>query len=119
MASKYFHLLSRHVSHSSPIITSCCSNVNIRIAVFVVVSGLLFTKFRIYQIYLLVGASFTTIGAGLLYTLKVDSYAGEYIGFQFIVRFGNGVCQQIPLTVVQAFSKPEDLATSMSIVLYK
>lgn len=87
-------------------------------SVFVVVSGLLFTKFRIYQIYLLVGASFTTIGAGLLYTLKVDSYAGKYIGFQFVIGFGNGVCQQIPLTVVQTFSKPEDLATSMSIVLF-
>ncbi|RYP47059.1 hypothetical protein DL768_006854 [Monosporascus sp. mg162] len=87
-------------------------------SVFVVIAGLLFTKFRIYQIYLLVGASFTTIGAGLLYTLKVDSYAGEYIGFQFVVGFGNGVSQQIPLTVVQAFSKPEDLATSMSTVLF-
>ena len=98
---------------------SCCSNANMRIAVFVVLSGLLFTKFRAYQIYLLVGASFTTIGAGLLYTLETDSHAGEYIGFQFVVGFGNGICQQIPLTVVQAFSKPEDLATSMSTVLCK
>ncbi|KAF3767980.1 putative gliotoxin efflux pump [Cryphonectria parasitica EP155] len=87
-------------------------------SVFVVISGILFTKFRFYQIYLFVGASFTTIGAGLLYTLKVDSYAGDYIGFQFVVGFGNGICQQIPLTVVQAFSKPEDLATSMSTVLF-
>ncbi|KAI1758250.1 putative gliotoxin efflux pump [Xylaria castorea] len=87
-------------------------------SLFVVASGILFTKFRYYQIYLLVGASFTTIGAGLFYTLKVDSYAGEYIGFQFVVGFGNGICQQIPLTVVQAFSKPEDLATSISTVLF-
>lgn len=82
-------------------------------------SGILFTKFPNFQLYLLVGASFTTIGAGLLYTLKVDSYAGYYIGYQFVIGFGNGVCQQIPLTVVQAFSKPEDLATSMSTVLCK
>jgi uncharacterized protein YegL len=82
-------------------------------------SGILFTKFPFYQVYLLVGASFTVVGAGLLYTLKVDSYAGEYIGFQFVVGFGNGICQQIPLTVVQAFSPPEDLATSMSTVLCK
>jgi MFS transporter, DHA2 family, glioxin efflux transporter len=92
---------------------------NLRIAVFVVLSGMLFTKFRFYQVYLLIGASFTAIGAGLLYTLKADSYAGEYIGFQFVVGFGNGVCQQIPLTVVQAFSKPEDLALSMSTILCK
>ncbi|KAF2015071.1 MFS general substrate transporter [Aaosphaeria arxii CBS 175.79] len=87
-------------------------------SVFVVLSGILFTKFRFYQVYLLIGASFTAIGAGLLYTLKTDSYAREYIGFQFVVGFGNGVCQQIPLTVVQAFSKPEDLALSMSTVLF-
>lgn len=69
--------------------------------------------------YLFLGATFTTVGAGLLYTLKVDASAGEYVGYQLVVGFGNGVCQQIPLTVVQAFSKPEDLATSMSTVLCK
>jgi len=87
-------------------------------SVFVVASGILFTKFPFYQLYLLIGASFTAVGAGLLYTLKVNSYAGEYIGYQFVVGFGNGVCQQIPLTVVQAFSQPEDLAISMSTVLF-
>lgn len=83
------------------------------------ISGILFTKFPFYQVYLLVGASFTTIGAGLLYTLEVDSYAGAYLGYQFVVGIGNGACQQIPLSVVQALSKPEDLATSMSTVLCK
>ena len=96
-----------------------CLHLNACIAVFVILSGILFTKFPFYQIYLLVGASFTVVGAGLLYTLRVDSHAGEYIGFQFVIGFGNGICQQIPLTVVQAFSEPEDLATSMSIVLCK
>ncbi|KAJ4288094.1 hypothetical protein N0V90_012111 [Kalmusia sp. IMI 367209] len=71
-----------------------------------------------YQLYLLFGASFTAIGAGLLYTLELDSYSGKYLGYQFVVGIGNGACQQIPLTVVQAFSKPEDLATSMSTLLF-
>ncbi|KAH6657926.1 MFS multidrug transporter-like protein [Truncatella angustata] len=87
-------------------------------SIFVILSGVLFSKFPIYQIYLLVGASLTTVGAGLLYTLDIDSYAGAYLGYQFVVGIGNGVCQQIPLTVVQAFSKPEDLPTSMSTVLF-
>lgn len=87
------------------------------VAVFVVATGIVFTKFPFYQLYLVVGATFTAIGAGLLYTLKIDSYAGEYLGYQFVVGIGNGVCQQIPLTVVQAFSKPEDLAISMSTLL--
>ncbi|KAF1949860.1 MFS general substrate transporter [Byssothecium circinans] len=87
-------------------------------SLFVIASGILFTKFPFYQFYLLFGASFTAIGAGLLYTLKVDSYSGAYLGYQIVVGIGNGACQQIPLTVVQAFSKPEDLATSMSTVLF-
>jgi hypothetical protein len=119
VASKYFHSLSRPVSPSPTIITSCDSNANLLIAVFVVASGIIFTKFPFYQLYLLIGASFTAVGAGLLYTLKVDSFAGKYIGYQFVVGFGNGVCQQIPLTVVQTFSQPEDLAISMSTVLCK
>ncbi|KAI1468198.1 putative MFS transporter [Daldinia caldariorum] len=87
-------------------------------SVTVIISGILFTKFPFYQLYLLVGASLTAVGAGLLYTLEVDSYAGAYLGYQFVVGIGNGACQQIPLTVVQAFSKPEDLATSMSTLLF-
>ncbi|KAF2686350.1 putative efflux pump antibiotic resistance protein [Lentithecium fluviatile CBS 122367] len=87
-------------------------------SIFVVASGILFTKFPFYQLYLLFGASFTAIGAGLLYTLQGNSRAGAYLGYQLVVGIGNGACQQIPLTVVQAFSKPEDLATSMSTVLF-
>ncbi|KAI1660476.1 putative MFS transporter [Daldinia decipiens] len=87
-------------------------------SVTVIISGILFTKFPFYQLYLLIGASLTAVGAGLLYTLEVDSYAGAYLGYQFVVGIGNGACQQIPLTVVQAFSKPGDLATSMSTLLF-
>lgn len=119
MASNYFHSLSRPVSPSRTTVTACDIHANLLIAVFVIASGILFTKFPFYQLYLLIGASFTAVGAGLLYTLKVDSSAGKYIGYQFVIGFGNGVCQQIPLTVVQAFSQPEDLAISMSTVLCK
>ncbi|KAI0401756.1 putative gliotoxin efflux pump [Xylaria palmicola] len=87
-------------------------------SVLVVLTGIACTKFPIYQIYIFIGASLTAIGAGLLYTLKVNSYAGEYIGFQLIVGFGNGIAQQIPLTLVQTLTKPQDLADSMSTVLF-
>lgn len=59
------------------------------------------------------------IGAGLLYTMKLDAGSAQYLGYQFIIGIGNGICQQIPLTVVQATTKPEDLAASMSTVLCK
>lgn len=79
------------------------------IVVFVAISGIIFSKFPYYQIYLLIGASFTKIGAELLYTMKVAYYAGAYLGYQFVVDIANGLCQQVPLTIVQVFSKPEDL----------
>ncbi|KAK8092864.1 MFS general substrate transporter [Apiospora kogelbergensis] len=86
-------------------------------SVFVVLSGIAFTKFPLHQFYLVAGAGLIAIGAGLLYTLGTHSYAGAYLGYQFVVGIGNGVCQQIPLTIVQASSPPQDLATSMATVL--
>lgn len=49
--------------------------------------------------------------------MKVDYYAGAYLGYQFVVDIENGLCQQIPLIILQAFSKPEDLAISVSTIL--
>ncbi|RYO84160.1 hypothetical protein DL766_006521 [Monosporascus sp. MC13-8B] len=105
------------IIYNLPLYFQSVKGSNPTLTLFVVISGIVFTKFPFYQIYLLIGASLTMIGAGLLHTLEVDSDAGAYLGYQFVVGIGNGVCQQVPLTVVQAFSKPEDLAISMSTVL--
>jgi MFS family permease len=82
-------------------------------------SGTLIGKTGIFQPYLLMSALLTTAGAALLYTLELDSSKARYIGAEVLVGFGIGLGCQVPMMVLQGFSKPEDVASTTSIVLSK
>ncbi len=83
------------------------------------VSGALIGKTRLLQPYQLTSALLMTAGMALLYTLDVDSSQARYIGPQVLFGFGLGLGNQIPMTAVQGFSKPEDVANSTGIMLSK
>lgn len=67
-------------------------------------SGLLLTNFRLLRVHLLVGPSFATICADLLYTLKVVSYAGGYIGFHFAVDLATVSASKFPSQLCRLFN---------------
>lgn len=60
-----------------------------------------------------------TVGAGMVYTLKPDSSAGEYIGWQISAGIGSGLVIQLPVIVAQAISTRADLAVTVAISLCK
>ena len=55
----------------------------------------------------------------MIYTLKVDSSAGIWIGYQILTGLGFGVGFQVPIIVVQATAQPTDLASVTAIILCK
>lgn len=55
------------------------------------------------------GATLATVGSGLLFTLKTDSSRGAVAGYQFIVGFGLGMCNQIPFNAVQYILPPSQM----------
>lgn len=88
-------------------------------AVFTYLTGRVIGKIGYYQILFSVGSAFTSIGAGLLYTLDIGSTVAQSIGFQLLIGFGIGVAINAPIITCQAFSRMDDMPVVTAIVLCK
>ncbi|KAK6076017.1 major facilitator superfamily transporter [Seiridium cupressi] len=80
-----------------------------------IVSGGVVRKTRLLQPVELAGALFATLCAGLLYGLSPNSSKAWYIGAHIRLGFGIGLANQVPITALQSFAKPEDLGFTMGI----
>jgi MFS family permease len=83
----------------------------------IVVGGAV-TKIGYYSPFCWFGSALFTIGAGLLYTLKVESPHGVWIGFQVLTGFGMGSCVQIPFIAVQVVASQKDMPTANALVMF-
>ena len=81
-------------------------------------SGSLINKFGWYNPFLLACTALMTIGAGLLTTLKVDSGAGAWIGFQLLFGLGLGMGVQQASLAAQAALPKADVAIGVSLMLF-
>ncbi|GAB1317426.1 Efflux pump gsfJ [Madurella fahalii] len=73
---------------------------------------------RLWAPLMAFGSAIATIGGGLLYTLAIDSSAGQYIGYQVITGVGTGIALQIPLMSNQAVVMPMDIPAVSAITLF-
>ena len=80
-------------------------------------SGFLIGKTRLLQPYELTSGLLATAGAALLYTLDIDSSKARYIGPQVLLGIGIGLGNQVPMTALQSFSRPEDVASTTGVML--
>lgn len=83
-----------------------------------IVIGGTITALGIYVPFMWVGAAIFTIGCGMLYTLKVSSPAGKWIGYQILTGFGAGSSVQIPFIAVQVVSSQKDMPTANALVMF-
>ncbi|KAL9103276.1 MAG: hypothetical protein Q9187_009025 [Circinaria calcarea] len=67
------------------------------------------TVFGWYTPFMWFGAAVFTVGAGLLYTLKVNASAGQWIGYQILTGVGAGASIQIPFIAVQVVLSAKDM----------
>ncbi|KAI9675996.1 MAG: hypothetical protein M1817_000739 [Caeruleum heppii] len=88
------------------------------VSIFVLASGWLVGRIKYFQPFLFVGGAITTVGAGLLYTLDLDSSTAAYVGYQVIVGVGVGTSIQIPVIAAQALSDLVDLPCVTAIILF-
>jgi threonine/homoserine efflux transporter RhtA len=79
--------------------------------------GILVTVTGIWNPFMIVGAALTTVGSGLLYTLKTDSSSGHWIGYQVIAGLGLGMCFNIPIIITQRIVKASDVSTATAFIL--
>ncbi|CAG8949328.1 hypothetical protein HYFRA_00004954 [Hymenoscyphus fraxineus] len=83
-----------------------------------VVVGLGITLLGPYKPFMIVGAAIYTVGAGLIYLLKVDSPAKDWIGFQLLSGIGAGAGVQIPFVAVQVVLNNRDMPTGNAIAIF-
>jgi len=83
-----------------------------------IVVGAGITIIGTYKTFMIVGAAIFTIGAGMIYTLAVDSYAGFWIGYQLLAGFGAGAGVQIPFIAIQVVLNRKDMPTGNAIAIF-
>ena len=71
-----------------------------------------------YTPFTWIGSILFTIGAGMLYTLKVNSTAGYWIGYQIFAGAGAGACVQIPFIAVQVVLSKKDMPSGNAITIF-
>lgn len=64
------------------------------------------------------GSAIFAIGAGMLYTLQVDSSAAKWIGYQVLAGIGAGAGVQIPFVAVQVVTSQKDMPTANACVMF-
>ncbi|OCL11666.1 MFS transporter [Glonium stellatum] len=83
-----------------------------------VVIGGTITAIGYYTPFMWVSSAVFCVGAGMLYTLKVNSNAGEWIGYQILAGVGAGAGVQIPFIAVQVVLSDKDMPTGNAIVFF-
>lgn len=88
------------------------------VVVFSVGSGIVVTKWGYYTPFIIGAAVLMPIGYGLTSTLKVDSGAAAWIGFQIIAGAGVGIGMQQPLMAVQVVLDIADVPTGTALIIF-
>ncbi|KAH6860625.1 MFS transporter [Alternaria rosae] len=83
-----------------------------------IVIGGLITVVGWYAPFMWFGSAIFAIGAGMLYTLKVGSPPGQWIGYQILAGIGAGAGVQIPFVAVQVVTNEKDMPTANACVMF-
>ena len=80
--------------------------------------GFLVMKLGYYTPFIWFGSALFPIGAGLLYTLKVNSGANAWIGYQIFAGLSVGICIQLPFIAVQVVLKSKDMPVGNAVCVF-
>ena len=83
-----------------------------------IVAGIATTVIGYYTPFLYLSTVLSSIGAGLLMTLKIDSGIGQWLGYQIILGLGTGSGFQVPLIAAQTALPLDDVPIGVSIIMF-
>ncbi|KAF4991200.1 hypothetical protein FDECE_14121 [Fusarium decemcellulare] len=118
LAIYYVPIYFQSVDGSTPIMSGV-QNLPLILAVTIsmIISGLFINATGLAALVEVCGSALAVIGAGLLYTLEVDTSAGKWIGYQLIAGVGWGLALQVPIIVAQSSAAPEDVSSVTALIL--
>lgn len=90
----------------------------IGLVIFSLIGGGLASAIGYYTPLLLVSSVITTIGSGMLTTLKVNSAIAYWFGYQVLLSAGAGLGAQNVMLVAQVAVVPEEMAMATSILVF-
>ena len=90
----------------------------VSITVSSVIIGGAITVIGYYTPFMWFGSAVFTIGCGMLYTLKVATPSGRWIGYQILAGAGAGASVQIPFIAVQVVTTDKDMPTANACVMF-
>ena len=83
------------------------------------IGGITASKTRHAAPFMVGGVILATISAGLMYTFDIGTSMGKWIGYQILFGAGSGLGFNMGMTIAQANTSMEDMASVTSIVLCK
>jgi hypothetical protein len=86
--------------------------------IFVVLGGIFVSVTGYYIPLMWISVVLTSVAAGLLTTLTVDSSSGKWIGYQIIYGIGGGLGYQQGITAAQTVLKPADIAIGTALMVF-
>ncbi|KAI9751495.1 MAG: hypothetical protein M1835_001212 [Candelina submexicana] len=90
----------------------------VTITIASIIVGGSITTFGWYTPFMWFAAAVFTVGAAMLSTLKVDSSAGLWIGYQILAGTGAGSGIQIPFISTQAVLNSKDMPTGNALAIF-
>ncbi|KAI1261741.1 putative MFS aflatoxin efflux pump [Xylariaceae sp. FL1019] len=82
------------------------------------IAGALASVIGYYTPFLLLGSALSSIGAGLLSTLELDTSMKEWIGYQVLYGLGLGASIQAPNLAAQSVLQADDVPIGASVMLF-
>ncbi|KAH8701042.1 putative MFS multidrug transporter [Talaromyces proteolyticus] len=83
-----------------------------------ILTGLLVSRIGYYTPFMIFGVVLSSIGAGLLTTLQINTSNGNWIGYQILYGSGLGLSSQAPNMAAQTVLKREDVAIGASLMFF-
>ncbi|EXJ71346.1 uncharacterized protein A1O5_05153 [Cladophialophora psammophila CBS 110553] len=90
----------------------------VSITISSIVVGASITTLGPYVPFTWVGSAVFAVGSGMLYSLKVHSSTGTWIGYQILAGFGAGACVQIPFIAVQVVLNKRDMPVGNAVAIF-
>jgi hypothetical protein len=81
-------------------------------------AGLITFKSGYYAPSMIASPCFSSIGAGLISTWRVDTPIGKWIGYQILFGFGLGLGMQQPNMAVQTILSKKDIPTATALMFF-
>jgi len=111
----YFQAVQNQSAKSSGIRTIPYLASNVLAAIL---SGAGITVVGWYKPFMIFGAAIFTVGAGMIYTIDVNSNTGTWVGYQILAGFGSGIGIQIPFMAVQVVLSAKDMPSGNAIAIF-